>query len=153
MYTELTTWMNQKDLLFLPYPSATGVEPSVTVATSVPCAAITSTATYPEQTAELLQILYGGDKLATRIETYCAESGFTEQVKTAYFKMLENFTVDFTTAFDPSGTIEATVQSFLKNRTPTFSSVQKFIQPLLEEAIAQKQKEIDLTKVPVQIRW
>lgn len=153
MYTELNNWMTEKELIFLPYPSASGAEPYTTVATSVPCAAITATATYPEQTAELLKLLYGGDALTTRIETYCAQSGFSDQIKAMYYTMLENFTVDYTNAFDSSGMLQTTILSFLKNQTTEAGTVEMYIQPLLEQAIAEKQKEIDLTKVPVEIRW
>ncbi len=153
MYTELNRWMTEKELHFLPYPSTSGAEPYTTVATSVPCAAITATATYPEQTAELLKLLYGGDALTKRIETYCIQSGFPDQIKTAYLKMLENFTVDYTNAFDSSGMLQTKILSFLKNQSTEAGTVERYIQPLLEQAIAQKQKDIDLTKVPVEIRW
>lgn len=152
MYPELISYL-KGTLHFLPYPSVKGTGPYAAVATSVPSAAITATAIYPEQTAELLKILYGGDALNQRVEAYCTESGFTDEIKTMYLTMLEDFTVDYTNAFDVTGEIQLALVSVLKNSTVNAETLQKTVQPLLEQAIKQRSKQINLEEVPVEIRW
>lgn len=153
MYTELKSYLKEQELHFMRYPSVNGLEPYTTVVTSLPSAAITATATYPKQTAELLKTLYGGEAFQQRIEAYCTESGFSQQIKTTYLNMLENFTVDYTEAFDSSGMIETKILSLLKNRRLNPETVETMIQPLLEQVIAEKNKDINLKEIPVEIRW
>ncbi len=154
MYPDLEKYLPKADISFLPYPSAANGEEAVSVASSAQCAAIVKTSRYPAHTAELLKILYGVDNFNKRVENYCTENGFSDQVKKSYMKMLENFTVDYAEFFDNEDReLRNTLVSELKNGTFSQERAEMVIQPIIDKLIKEKEQYVDLKKIPVEITW
>lgn len=155
MYSAIKQYFPKKEFVFLPYPSLEEGKQALSVTAYADCAAIVKTSRYPAHTAALLKLLYGKDNFQKRAEQYCKDNGFDEvkQVKEAYFKMLELFTVDFTKAFDKDDVLENNLMSLIKNGTFSDETIKSQISPIIEQLIAWRKTPVNLKRIPVQINW
>jgi len=151
MYSDLKRYLGRNELMFLPYPTFSGKD-NIATAAYADCVAIVKNSRYPAHTAELLKTLYLDD-FEKRIETFCVDNEFTKQTLTIYKSMLNNFTVDYTDAFDMKKELENQILSLIKNETAEFETSIMNINVLIDNFIARRNKQIDLKNIPVQIKW
>ena len=153
MGSEIKRYLAKSELSLLPYPTNAMAGKYMTTATYADCAAIIKTSRYPAHTAEVLKILYGGDNFTKRVDKFCSDNKFTSQNKSVYLKMLDNFTMDFTSAFDKENKMGTSILSHLKNGTFSSDVANSKLNPEIEALIEQRTKKIDLASIPTQIIW
>ena len=153
MYSYFKKYMPKRNVSFFPMPSNTGGNEGVSVATSAYCGAIVKSSRYPAHTAELLQLIYGGEKFKGRTDKFCVDNNFTPQITQVYNNMLKNFTVDYSSVFDKDGKMRNTLMSILKNGTFSEEASKKEIEQILQKLIDRRTRNINLKEIPVQIKW